>query len=136
MTLKFFGAEESDFAVVFTSGKEPKYYVEFLVIPLWTSLLLFLPQLFPYFLLIFLVGIGVNAFAAAAVAVVVPTCCATIAAAAPVLLLLVLLFGQMPVSLRSGATAAIKLVGEDFPFSGKSSFFYLRINHNSVLGVR
>ncbi|CDJ65609.1 molybdopterin cofactor sulfurase, putative [Eimeria necatrix] len=36
----------------------------------------------------------------------------------------------------SGATAAIKLVGEDFPFSGKSSFFYLRINHNSVLGVR
>ena len=36
----------------------------------------------------------------------------------------------------SGATAAIKLVGEDFPFTADSSFFYLRINHNSVLGVR
>ncbi|KAL8273330.1 hypothetical protein Esti_002734 [Eimeria stiedai] len=36
----------------------------------------------------------------------------------------------------SGATAAIKLVGEDFPFTPESSFFYLRINHNSVLGVR
>ncbi|PFH37656.1 cysteine desulfurase/selenocysteine lyase family PLP dependent transferase superfamily protein [Besnoitia besnoiti] len=37
----------------------------------------------------------------------------------------------------SGATAALKLVGESFPFAtGVSSFYYLRINHNSVLGIR
>lgn len=35
-----------------------------------------------------------------------------------------------------GATAAMKMVGEDFPFTKDSSFFYVRINHNSMLGVR
>eukprot|EP00803_Ostreobium_quekettii_P001179 evm.model.scf_2321.2 EVM.evm.TU.scf_2321.2 scf_2321:18238-20607(-) len=34
------------------------------------------------------------------------------------------------------ATAAIKMVGETFPWSKKSIFRYLRENHNSVLGVR
>ncbi|XP_026194340.1 molybdenum cofactor sulfurase, partial [Cyclospora cayetanensis] len=43
---------------------------------------------------------------------------------------------EFAVVFTSGATAAIKLVGEDFPFTAESSFFYLRINHNSVLGVR
>ncbi|KAL8426320.1 hypothetical protein Efla_007656 [Eimeria flavescens] len=43
---------------------------------------------------------------------------------------------EFAVVFTSGATAAIKLVGEDFPFTSESSFFYLRINHNSVLGVR
>ncbi|PHJ20435.1 cysteine desulfurase selenocysteine lyase family plp dependent transferase superfamily protein [Cystoisospora suis] len=37
----------------------------------------------------------------------------------------------------SGATAALKIVGESFPFAKDlSSFYYLRINHNSVLGMR
>ncbi|CDJ59848.1 molybdopterin cofactor sulfurase, putative [Eimeria maxima] len=43
---------------------------------------------------------------------------------------------EFAVVFTSGATAAIKLVGEDFPFSSASRFYYLRINHNSVLGVR
>ncbi|CDI81004.1 molybdopterin cofactor sulfurase, putative, partial [Eimeria acervulina] len=43
---------------------------------------------------------------------------------------------EFAVVFTSGATAAIKLVGEDFPFSASSRFYYLRINHNSVLGVR
>lgn len=30
----------------------------------------------------------------------------------------------------------MKLVGESFPFTKQSQFFYLRINHNSVLGIR
>ncbi|XP_022149605.1 molybdenum cofactor sulfurase isoform X2 [Momordica charantia] len=36
----------------------------------------------------------------------------------------------------SGATAALKLVGEAFPWSHQSSFVYTTENHNSVLGIR
>ncbi|XP_010537782.1 PREDICTED: molybdenum cofactor sulfurase isoform X2 [Tarenaya hassleriana] len=36
----------------------------------------------------------------------------------------------------SGATAALKLVGETFPWSNHSSFLYTKENHNSVLGIR
>ncbi|XP_038901662.1 molybdenum cofactor sulfurase isoform X3 [Benincasa hispida] len=36
----------------------------------------------------------------------------------------------------SGATAALKLVGEAFPWSHQSSFVYTIENHNSVLGIR
>ncbi|OVA00053.1 Aminotransferase [Macleaya cordata] len=36
----------------------------------------------------------------------------------------------------SGATAALKLVGEAFPWSTESSFMYTMENHNSVLGIR
>ncbi|KAL2495750.1 Molybdenum cofactor sulfurase [Forsythia ovata] len=36
----------------------------------------------------------------------------------------------------SGATAALKLVGETFPWSGQSTFMYTMENHNSVLGIR
>lgn len=36
----------------------------------------------------------------------------------------------------SGATAALKLVGEAFPWSSQSSFMYTMENHNSVIGIR
>ncbi|XVF79357.1 hypothetical protein PTKIN_Ptkin14bG0215400 [Pterospermum kingtungense] len=36
----------------------------------------------------------------------------------------------------SGATAALKLIGENFPWSCQSSFMYTMENHNSVLGIR
>ncbi|KAF7140730.1 hypothetical protein RHSIM_Rhsim06G0239800 [Rhododendron simsii] len=36
----------------------------------------------------------------------------------------------------SGATAALKLVGEAFPWSSQSTFMYTMENHNSVLGIR
>ncbi|XP_042482522.1 molybdenum cofactor sulfurase isoform X2 [Macadamia integrifolia] len=36
----------------------------------------------------------------------------------------------------SGATSALKLVGESFPWSRESSFMYTVENHNSVLGIR
>ncbi|KAF5179121.1 Molybdenum cofactor sulfurase [Thalictrum thalictroides] len=36
----------------------------------------------------------------------------------------------------SGATAALKLVGEAFPWSDESCFMYTMENHNSVLGIR
>ncbi|XP_027356558.1 molybdenum cofactor sulfurase isoform X2 [Abrus precatorius] len=36
----------------------------------------------------------------------------------------------------SGATAALKLVGEAFPWSCNSNFMYTTENHNSVLGIR
>lgn len=36
----------------------------------------------------------------------------------------------------SGATGALKMVGENFPWTDRSKFFYLRVNHNSVLGIR
>ncbi|XP_028801683.1 molybdenum cofactor sulfurase isoform X1 [Neltuma alba] len=36
----------------------------------------------------------------------------------------------------SGATAALKLIGEAFPWSCKSHFMYTMENHNSVLGIR
>ncbi|XAR53536.1 Molybdenum cofactor sulfurtransferase [Bertholletia excelsa] len=35
-----------------------------------------------------------------------------------------------------GATAALKLVGEAFPWSSQSTFMYTMENHNSVLGIR
>ncbi|KAG1671558.1 hypothetical protein FOA52_011280 [Chlamydomonas sp. UWO 241] len=34
------------------------------------------------------------------------------------------------------ATGALKIVGETFPWTGGSTFRYLRENHNSVLGIR
>ena len=36
----------------------------------------------------------------------------------------------------SGATASLHLIGETFPWTKKSNFYYLRENHNSVLGIR
>ncbi|CAN1263313.1 Molybdenum cofactor sulfurase [Linum perenne] len=36
----------------------------------------------------------------------------------------------------SGATAALKLVGEAFPWSDASTYMYTMENHNSVLGIR
>ncbi|KAF5730824.1 molybdenum cofactor sulfurase [Tripterygium wilfordii] len=36
----------------------------------------------------------------------------------------------------SGATAALKLVGEAFPWDHRSCFMYTMENHNSVLGIR
>nr|XP_043619000.1 molybdenum cofactor sulfurase isoform X2 [Erigeron canadensis] len=36
----------------------------------------------------------------------------------------------------AGATAALKLVGEAFPWSSQSTFMYTIENHNSVLGIR
>nr|AJD81373.1 molybdenum cofactor sulfurase [Ammopiptanthus nanus] len=36
----------------------------------------------------------------------------------------------------SGATAALKLVGEAFPWTCNSNFMYTMENHNSVLGIR
>ncbi|KAF6170534.1 hypothetical protein GIB67_031942 [Kingdonia uniflora] len=36
----------------------------------------------------------------------------------------------------AGATAALKLVGEAFPWSSDSCFMYTMENHNSVLGIR
>lgn len=35
-----------------------------------------------------------------------------------------------------GATGGLKLVGEDFPWTSGSKFYYTRVNHNSVLGIR
>ena len=37
---------------------------------------------------------------------------------------------------RSGATGALKMVGEYFPWDPQSHYRYLRENHNSVLGIR
>ncbi|CAL0328717.1 unnamed protein product [Lupinus luteus] len=36
----------------------------------------------------------------------------------------------------SGATAALKLIGEAFPWSCNSNFMYTMENHNSVIGIR
>lgn len=36
----------------------------------------------------------------------------------------------------SGATAALKLIGETFPWSNQSRYMYTMENHNSVLGIR
>lgn len=36
----------------------------------------------------------------------------------------------------SGATAALKLIGETFPWDNQSRFMYTMENHNSVLGIR
>ncbi|CEM05223.1 unnamed protein product [Vitrella brassicaformis CCMP3155] len=43
---------------------------------------------------------------------------------------------QYSVVFTSGATGALKMVGEDFPWSPRSEFVYVRVNHNSVLGIR
>ncbi len=43
---------------------------------------------------------------------------------------------QYSVIFTSGATAALKLLGEAFPWSGGSEFAYTLDNHNSVLGIR
>lgn len=43
---------------------------------------------------------------------------------------------EYTVIFTSGTTAALKLVGETFPWSNNSHFIYTRANHNSVLGVR
>lgn len=43
---------------------------------------------------------------------------------------------EYSVIFTSGATAALKLVGESFPWTNSSRFVYLRQNHNSVLGIR
>jgi len=45
--------------------------------------------------------------------------------------------GNYHVIFTKGATAALKLVGETFPWEKEhSEFLYLRENHNSVLGIR
>jgi len=43
---------------------------------------------------------------------------------------------QYTVIFTSGATGALKLVAESFPWTNRSRFVYLRQNHNSVLGIR
>ncbi|XP_027064091.1 molybdenum cofactor sulfurase isoform X1 [Coffea arabica] len=43
---------------------------------------------------------------------------------------------EYSVIFTSGATAALKLVGESFPWSSQSCFMYSMENHNSVLGIR
>ncbi|KAK4493012.1 hypothetical protein RD792_000011 [Penstemon davidsonii] len=44
--------------------------------------------------------------------------------------------GEYRCIFTSGATAALKLVGETFPWSSQSTFMYTVENHNSVLGIR
>ncbi|GAX85250.1 hypothetical protein CEUSTIGMA_g12670.t1 [Chlamydomonas eustigma] len=44
--------------------------------------------------------------------------------------------GEYAVVLTGGATAALKMVGECFPWSTRSTFTYTLHNHNSVLGIR
>ncbi|KAG8386614.1 hypothetical protein BUALT_Bualt03G0166800 [Buddleja alternifolia] len=44
--------------------------------------------------------------------------------------------GEYKCIFTSGATAALKLVGETFPWSSESTFMYTMENHNSVLGIR
>jgi hypothetical protein len=36
----------------------------------------------------------------------------------------------------AGATSALKLVGETFPWSSKSEYLYMMQNHKSVLGIQ
>eukprot|EP00824_Muranothrix_gubernata_P016906 TRINITY_DN3473_c0_g2_i2.p1 TRINITY_DN3473_c0_g2~~TRINITY_DN3473_c0_g2_i2.p1 ORF type:complete len:441 (+),score=69.88 TRINITY_DN3473_c0_g2_i2:51-1325(+) len=43
---------------------------------------------------------------------------------------------EYSVVFTSGATGALKLVGESFPWTHDSHFLYTRVNHNSVLGIR
>lgn len=43
---------------------------------------------------------------------------------------------EYSVIFTSGATGALKLVAESFPWTNASRFVYLRQNHNSVLGIR
>lgn len=44
--------------------------------------------------------------------------------------------GEYSCVFTSGATAALKIVGETFPWSSKSHYLYTMENHNSVLGIR
>ncbi|KAI3456698.1 hypothetical protein Pfo_013361 [Paulownia fortunei] len=44
--------------------------------------------------------------------------------------------GEYKCIFTSGATAALKLVGETFPWSSQSTYMYTMENHNSVLGIR
>lgn len=44
--------------------------------------------------------------------------------------------GEYNCIFTSGATSALKLVGETFPWSSKSTYMYTMENHNSVLGIR
>lgn len=43
---------------------------------------------------------------------------------------------EYQVVFTASATGSLKLVGETFPWGPNSDFRYLRVNHNSVLGVR
>ncbi|EKE39067.1 hypothetical protein ENUP19_0061G0112 [Entamoeba nuttalli] len=43
---------------------------------------------------------------------------------------------EYTVIFTAGATGALKLIGESFPWTNNSKFMYLRQNHNSVLGIR
>ncbi|KAK8831718.1 hypothetical protein WA577_005033, partial [Blastocystis sp. JDR] len=43
---------------------------------------------------------------------------------------------EYDVVFTSGATASLHLIGETFPWTRNSHFYYLRENHNSVLGIR
>ncbi len=44
--------------------------------------------------------------------------------------------GEYAVVFTSGATAAMRLLAESFPWSPESEFAYTRVNHTSVLGIR
>lgn len=44
--------------------------------------------------------------------------------------------GEYMCVFTSGATSALKLVGETFPWSAESEYWYTLENHNSVLGIR
>lgn len=44
--------------------------------------------------------------------------------------------GEYVCVFTSGATSALKLVGETFPWSPESEYWYTLENHNSVLGIR
>ncbi|CRG95987.1 aminotransferase, putative [Plasmodium gallinaceum] len=43
---------------------------------------------------------------------------------------------EYSVIFTSGATGALKMIGEYFSWEKESLYYYLRINHNSVLGIR
>ncbi|CAK9203239.1 unnamed protein product [Sphagnum troendelagicum] len=44
--------------------------------------------------------------------------------------------GEYTCVFTAGATSALKLVGETFPWSSESEYLYTMENHNSVLGIR
>ena len=44
--------------------------------------------------------------------------------------------GEYAVVFTAGATAAMRLLAESFPWSPESEFAYTRVNHTSVLGIR
>jgi molybdenum cofactor sulfurtransferase len=43
--------------------------------------------------------------------------------------------GEYMCVFTTGATSALKLVGEAFPWSSKSEYLYAMENHNSKLGI-